>query len=353
MRRGLSLTRGAAGLALFVLAGGVFPSAGFALAKDEEVRYFPSYARWDKDRSLWRAELRGWVFEPEEGALARKMLMGSLVQRVPPDGDPALFESRLKLFLVDTEERKTLWAQWGKARPRRLRSKEEGELRWTDVLPAGPEALEGMVVPVRSAFQGRVFEGPVQLIGEEGLSVVSDIDDTVKISSVTDPAELWANTFYRVWRAVPGMADLYQTWADQKAVFHYVSNSPWPLEQPLRVFLNDAGFPAGTTHLRPFSLRESLLESMFDKENHHKRTVLERLAGDFPRRRFLLVGDSGERDPEIYGDFARAHPRQVAGIYIRRASTDGPDRYSRAFAGVERARWTVFDEPPRTQGTTP
>jgi phosphatidate phosphatase APP1 len=81
------------------------------------------------------------------------------------------------------------------------------------------------------------------LIGPKGLSVVSDIDDTIKISSVTVKEELMANTFFRPWRAVPGMAALYQQWGQEGAVFHYVSNSPWPLETVLEFFLSGKGSP--------------------------------------------------------------------------------------------------------------
>ena len=52
-------------------------------------------------------------------------------------------------------------------------------------------------------------------------------------------------------------------------------------------------------------------------QNQYKTGVIERILADFPRRRFLLVGDSGEQDPEIYGAIARKHPEQVERIFIR------------------------------------
>ena len=64
----------------------------------------------------------------------------------------------------------------------------------------------------------------------------------------------------------------------------------------------------------------------------------------YPGRRFLLFGDSGQRDPEIYGHVARKYGRQVLGVFIREVEPS-PDaaRYERAFDGV-RERCTVFDD---------
>jgi phosphatidate phosphatase APP1 len=77
-----------------------------------------------------------------------------------------------------------------------------------------------------------------------------------------------------------------------------------------------------------------------------KAAVIRGLMKTFPRRRFVLVGDSGEADPEIYGAMARRFPRQVAGIYIR--ELDGPRtsfvRYQRAFRGISASPVRLFRE---------
>jgi phosphatidate phosphatase APP1 len=64
-----------------------------------------------------------------------------------------------------------------------------------------------------------------------------------------------------------------------------------------------------------------------------KANVIRSMFKTFPQRRFLLVGDSGEADPEIYGAMARKYPRQVAGIYIRQLGgrKDVAARYAKAF----------------------
>ena len=96
----------------------------------------------------------------------------------------------------------------------------------------------------------RQFSGRVQLLEPTGFSVVSDIDDTIKVSQVLDKGELLANTFIRPYREVTGMATQYRQWAKHGAAFHYVSSSPWQLFQPLMNFMETSGFPAGDFHLK-------------------------------------------------------------------------------------------------------
>jgi phosphatidate phosphatase APP1 len=59
----------------------------------------------------------------------------------------------------------------------------------------------------------------------------------------------------------------------------------------------------------------------------------------FPQRRFLLIGDSGEHDPELYGALARRYPKQTAGIFIRQLDEPSKSRrrYARAFRGIDRS----------------
>jgi phosphatidate phosphatase APP1 len=68
----------------------------------------------------------------------------------------------------------------------------------------------------------------------------------------------------------------------------------------------------------------------------------------FPSRRFILIGDSGERDPEIYAALARKFPRQVERLHIRGVTgqlADAP-RYRKTFDALPAQSWTVFRHPP-------
>ena len=107
--------------------------------------------------------------------------------------------------------------------------------------------------------------------------------------------------------------------------------------------MHEQGFPAGTMHLRESTGWRSLLPGKGDSEAH-KLGQLRQLLGNFPQRHFILVGDSGEADPEIYAEVAREHPRQVRAIFIRDV-TDEPataERYQRTFVGVPDGRWHII-----------
>jgi len=79
----------------------------------------------------------------------------------------------------------------------------------------------------------------------------------------------------------------------------------------------------------------------------YKSAVIERILADFPHRRFILVGDSSEEDPEIYAAAARKHGEQVLRIFIRRVdgSDASPGRFHATFEGLSPDRWRVFRHP--------
>lgn len=71
------------------------------------------------------------------------------------------------------------------------------------------------------------------------------------------------------------------------------------------------------------------------------------MLNDFPRRCFVLVGDSAEQDPEIYGELARANPERIAAIFIRDVTGEPVDapRYAQALRGLPAGRSTLFTDP--------
>jgi phosphatidate phosphatase APP1 len=64
-------------------------------------------------------------------------------------------------------------------------------------------------------------------------------------------------------------------------------------------------------------------------------------------RTLILVGDSGERDPEIYGFIARKYPKRVHQIFIRAVKDENKDdeRFLKAFENIPRNKWLVFTDP--------
>jgi phosphatidate phosphatase APP1 len=134
------------------------------------------------------------------------------------------------------------------------------------------------------------------MIEPHGISVISDIDDTIKITDILDGKDaILQNTFFRTTREVPHMSEVYRSWAAEGAHFHYVSNSPWQVYPALSEFLITREFPKGSMHLRAVSPQQLIR----GKPGKHKIEVINRILQDFPDRKFILVGDSGEIDPEM------------------------------------------------------
>jgi len=266
----------------------------------------------------------------------------------PPD--PAIYDSRVRLFLVDNERDKSVTVAIGAAQHTVGPSEANGHFRATVTVPVSEvEATDAWLeVTVVDTGAGGTRTGRVQLVPPVGLSVISDIDDTIKITGVTDKAELLANTFDRELREAPGMADLYRgAVQDRELSFHYVSSSPWQLYEPLTAFMTAAGFPAATLNLKQFRVKDSSFLELFGDPLEAKPAVIEPILGRYPGRRFLLVGDSGEKDPEVYGLVARRHPDQVVGILIRDVTEEAPDapRFQAAFQEVPAEKWRVFTDP--------
>jgi len=341
-------------------------SAGFTahadLKSDEACLIYPSQA-YRTDAGRWEAPLRGWVYEPEEHALVRTALLATfrgLFGRDWTGDEKEHFASRARWFLADSEEGKSVTVHIGTERHSVGPSDSEGRLNDTFALSefALTSADERGWVSLEVEREPGVLSprnGWIQPVPPAGVSVISDIDDTIKVTGVSDRGELLRNTFLRPFMAVEGMSGLYADWAEQGAVFHYVSGSPWQLYPVLSEFFNKEGFPRGGYYLRDFNLGPSGLADILSAPKDDKARWIGILMDRFPGRTFILVGDSGEGDPEIYGEFARSHPEQVALILIRNVTgeTREDKRYADAFLQVDPAIWQLFSTGDQLQTALP
>ena len=167
----------------------------------------------------------------------------------------------------------------------------------------------------------------VRITGPTGVSVISDIDDTIKHSAISSGAkEIFRNTFIRELGDlhIEGVQEWYGKMADLGAKFHYVSNSPWQLFPVLVAYFAGAGLPKGSFHLKQYS---GMLQGIFEPVAERKKGTLERIMQDFPKRRFILVGDSGEADLELYTELVLASPRRILGVFIRDVTTTKPPEF--------------------------
>lgn len=294
---------------------------------------FPTYARRLADTG-WRATVAGMVTRPLPARSHRRSLAVAVLKRLleldDADLDTDVFRRRAEAFLFQRVAGARVRIDLGGGGGAAVISDRTGHFRTEIDLAAdvverdairhgGRLRLDcrAMLDDIDPPAAGDAAGGFIDLVGPDGLSVISDIDDTVKITNVADKKELLRNTLLREFKAIPGIADVYRRWERQGTAFHYVSASPWQLASCLGGFIEAAELPAGSMHLKLFRLKDSTPLGRLPSRKRSKRRAIEQVMDDFPGRRFLLVGDSGERDPDVYAEVARRRPDQVTGIAIR------------------------------------
>ena len=291
------------------------------IKKDEQVVLFPSFAYLDGQ--CWVVPIHGWIFEPERGSLWRRAFVRTLmgVLDISTKGvRGSRFRERVGWFLVDNERGKRIPLHVGGERSLvSSRSRADGHFYAQTRIPTGVRR-EGSwisVIAKTRSHDKRTFQGKSLLVPPKGVSVVSDIDDTIKITEVTSRRTLLERTFLRDFEVVPGMNELYKQWHARGAVFHYVSASPWHLYAPLTRFFEQMRFPLGTFDLREFRVKDRRIAALLRSPRKYKMKAIQRWIRQYPQRRFVLVGDAFEKDPEIFGDLARQYPKQIVRILIR------------------------------------
>ena len=329
-----------------------------AIKADETVVFLSGIGNQQSDG--WNLDIHGWVYESEYHKPITSLFRRALGIRDDEltREEQATFRERAQFFLVDNERHKTVSIRLGEMTFALASSLPNGHFQtnlhilFEDVDRFGLASLltnraaQFQMVPPKKSIQP--VNGVVELLPATGISVISDIDDTIKVSDVRDHKELLLNTFCRPYQAVPGMAQQYRTWEKSDgARFHYVSATPWQLYLPLSEFIRANGFPEGTFQLKLFRWKDQTFFDLFKSPEHFKLGAIRPLFERFPQRKFVLLGDSGEKDPEIYAALAREFPNQVSHIFIRDTTGQAQDsrRYRATFSGLSTNRWQIFRQP--------
>lgn len=174
-------------------------------------------------------------------------------------------------------------------------------------------------------------------VKDSGFGLISDIDDTVKHTGVVgDKRSVFCNIFvndFSTW-LIPGMSLWYNTLKHTSQVdFFYVSNSPCQIYPVLHDYISHE-YPMGPMFLKQYS--GNLLSSLMTSSAKRKLSSIVTVCRDFPHKKFILVGDSGEQDLEAYIATARQFPDQIIGIYIRCCKNSMSD--------VPSNDWNIMDE---------
>jgi phosphatidate phosphatase APP1 len=210
------------------------------------------------------------------------------------------------------------------------------ELEITEPLPSDQlwhtVELE-LVHPIREGAEPAKAEAQVLVPPEHvQFGVISDIDDTVLQTNAAHLIKMARTVFLgnaRTRLPFHGVAAFYRallhgggmagTEAAEVNPLFYVSSSPWNIYDLLTDFFHLQDIPLGPImFLRDWGIsREGLLPT---KHASHKLEAINTIMDFYPHLKFILIGDSGQEDPEIYAETIALHPDRVLAIYIRNVS---------------------------------
>ena len=331
------------------------PSDYSDIKYDEHVVFFNTTGWLSGDKSHWNIPIHAWIYEPQDSEV-RKGVFASILEskfelKATPDTEEN-FRRRTNLMIADNERAKKLVIRIAGQNIVLSASKENGHIDTvlklpTEVVSAVSDQGRIHYFALTQPGDDRQFEGDVRLIFDHGISVISDIDDTIKTTNVTDHRQLIDNTFFKDFQDISGMSALYRQLALHNVAIHFVSSSPWQLYDPLDEFMSSSGFPWATLNLKYIRFRDETFFNLFKKGTETKPQQIEPILQRYPDRRFILIGDSGEQDPEVYGDIAGRYAAQIHHILIRNVgnSTADDERYKIAFKNIVRSKWQLFDRP--------
>lgn len=311
--------------------------------------WYPTLGKQNPDGS-WRIRLRGRAVEVPESADAAAVR--ALRARVPP---AALAEGgrlgtfRLREMAARGLPQRQIVIRFG------LRHFRVGDTDDTGAITGAVDVPSELIGDGRTwRFQtllrkddARKISGVVHLLKEQGWSVLSCIDQTIRISAGS-PEERTRRAWQDPHEAVPGMAKAFRGWErTPKARFHYFADRPWATFAETRDFLFASRFPAGSVHLRPSA--EPDLPLIRSRPAEARAQKFSDVIARFPQRGFVLVGSAVENDLETFAILAKKHPQQIRHIFLRTAKGAAPlpkNRVAAASAGLpEPLNFRFFTTP--------
>ncbi|KAJ0165881.1 Phosphatidate phosphatase APP1 [Colletotrichum tanaceti] len=308
----------------------------------------------------WQAEFVAAIFEKEPKcavvdivqAVAKKLGLADDAEELQT------IEERILPFLWDVQPSRLLRVVHQKRELKLGPSATNGIS--TDTLkvpeqPSGTAVTSSAAVP-RGATG--LLEMQTYFAAPEGWAIISDIDDTIKLTQTSDPIGILRETFVNEPTPIEGMPELYRNikaLLPQEAPWFYLSASPYNLYPFLREF-RDKYYPPGTIILRDSSWKTvaGLLSALTVATEQYKVERMRKVRGWLPKRKFILIGDSTQSDPEAYGNIYRELKGWVKLILIRKvtdiaavgiSAKNEPERFEKAFKNIPRDDWFVFENP--------
>ena len=327
------------------------------LEKHESIIFFPTLGNLDRSINSWRIPIHGWVFEPVNSRVRKSALLKLLEKSVSIDlstDQKARFNKRIDPFLVDNERGKSIVIELLNEKFSLNQSKANGHFLDEVIIAQNSlnpqQQVDGIEFKaVLPGSDARIITGSVRFNAPDALFIISDIDDTVKISEVADKRKLLLNTFCNEFIAVEGMPSLFRYWeSEYRATIHFVSSNPWHLYPSIKQFTAINNFPQPVFHLKYFRIKDRTLLNLLKKGPKTKPKTIESIIRRNPNGNYILIGDSGEEDPEVYAEIYRHYSKAIVKILIRDVSglkhVSDP-RMQAVFKDVPTSKWQLFDSP--------
>uniref|UniRef100_A0A8H7NLX6 Phosphatidate phosphatase APP1 catalytic domain-containing protein n=1 Tax=Bionectria ochroleuca TaxID=29856 RepID=A0A8H7NLX6_BIOOC len=333
---------------------------GKAVTKDDTVWLLDNTAFRSSRFQPWQAEYVAAVFERDPYCKVADVV-SNIAHSVGLADDAAE---------RDTIEERILPFLWDIRMVRIVKLENQGKV--VKMTPTNINGISTEVLKVPSADAGRIIktsavvprgangllEAKTVYAGPEGWGIISDIDDTIKVTLTSDPTGIVETTFADEPTPVSGMPELYaqiKSHLPEDTPWFYLSASPYNLYPFLRQF-REQYFPHGTLILRDFSWKtiSGLLSALTVGTEEYKTDRMKKINSWLPQRKMVAIGDSTQSDPEAYGEIYRLFPGWVKLILIRKVEDvaavgleekNEPQRFEAAFEGIPREAWHVFTDP--------
>ncbi|KAF3282244.1 hypothetical protein TWF970_001657 [Orbilia oligospora] len=219
----------------------------------------------------------------------------------------------------------------------------------------------GDIVKLCGILPANAKYGPVEtdmiVADPEGWAVISDIDDTIKVTDTLSMKSLLVHTFAEEPTPTPGFPDFYKHLDKvlDKPAWFYISASPYNLYPFLLSFIK-ANYPFGQPILRDMSWMSvaGLMASVSTGTQEYKTMEIRKLIGQWlPKRKYICIGDSTQTDPETYVEMYKAFPEAIKVIWIRvvtgvdeaeEKKKNSAERFEKAFKDVPKEVWKTFHD---------
>ncbi|KAL5353930.1 hypothetical protein ACLOAV_000015 [Pseudogymnoascus australis] len=338
------------------------------ITSNDTVWLFDNTAYRNPTTNNWEAECIAAVFDKETGVKV-SLVVADIAEKLGlghGDEAEARIKDRLMPFMQSVLPGRVVNVDFGRRTHLKLGPGGRNGIS-SDLRPLPRHKDGDVVTSVAKVPRGTngILEMKTVYAEPEGWGVISDVDDTIKITQTGDPIGILRSTFAADAAPVPGMPLLYsfiQTVVTKSAPWFYLSASPYNLYAFLHEFINEF-YPQGTLILRDASWRNlaGLLTSLTQATQEYKVDRMEKVHSWLPRRKMICIGDSTQSDPEAYGEMQvhhrpylyRKYPGWVKLILIRRVENiagvgleekNDTSRFEEAFKDVPKSVWHVYSD---------